>query len=834
MFDQSFYERYEHAGRQRARSVWHAGLGSEELAALQAAHLDALEQEKRSAVAAVREESRKAIRDVDERAEQLEIRLSGIGADQAALQADIEACRGRIRAAAANMSDIEHLTAEVQGHHVRRKQMILTLAGAVETVMFQYGLHEESGYRDETSDFLLTLVSAVTVTAAGILCPFLAGMWARTGRRQRMYAIGAAVVVAVSVLVTVLAARVLATLPGTYFLTGNGEWAVHALLLLLLSGYAFFVGNVHQLSSLVVQLKDARERLAGLRKAEAELAFARKKAKRASKDIPQLKQAELARFTEREELVAARFEVAARAFTAGVVTEARALTAGARPELTGAAPAARAVNRKALDTSFVLSRPVERLLVADHPTQVAPGDRVNAVMRIISRGSTVQFTGSTPIKDIDIPAQGVDVLLTVQAREGLFALGSLSQVLHVPQYGDSEPVLFEFEARRIGMLRATATAWVGGTYVGELSLEISAESGARSTPTTSKGAPIGRLVPAPGEVTLQLKRLEGRYQFQVLTPETYYDMEPMGPEAGLDDSIQRTLQRLETLAGRTQPDRVQSSLLRAMGVTLWEQLVPAPVKEQFWASRDSISAFSIATDHDVIPWELLYPLSRGRDEGFLVEQFPVARRVYGQARTSSISIARSAFVLPATSPQGAKQEILDVNRRLAQTLRIAPGEVLRDAEDLLEWIEQGAPGLLHFACHNTFQADQGGSCVAMEGGDFTPDLLTPAVPVRGLEAHSPLVFFNACRSAGATYQYTQLMGWASQFMAAGAGAFVGTLWGVPSNRAVEFSETFYESFVGERQSLGRAVMTARRKVQSSTDPTWLAYTVYGDPGTTIV
>ncbi|MFF9041198.1 CHAT domain-containing protein [Streptomyces sp. NPDC014892] len=828
-FDPSFYERHEHAGRERARRAWNAGLGSEELAALQTAHLDALEQEKQSAIAAIREEADKALRGVSERAEELERRLGEIRRDQAAVEIDLVACRKRLSAVAASMSARERETAGSQDHHVPRNQRILGLAAGAEAVMIQYSLHAEAGAEAGGFGLSVTGLSAVVATAAGVLVPFLAGMWAHTGRRHRVYGVGAVAAVMVSIIVTVTAARVLTALPGTYFLNGASEWAFHSLLLLLLSGYAFFVGHIRQLAALTDRLMAVRDELNALEVRNVELASANKTAKKARNGIPDLRVAELARFAEQEERVTARFEVAARAFNVGVFTEARSLTSNARPH----PEALVAVERRALESSFMSPPRIERLLVADHPTQVAPGDRVSVLMRIIVRGSSVPYTVGAALKDMDIPVQGVDVLLTLHVREGMLARSPMNQTLHVPQTGNSEPVLFEFEACRPGMLQVTATAWVGGTFVGELPMEISAEVDTRSTPTTSRSVPIGPLRATPGEVTLQLQRLEGRYQFQVLTQGPLYDMVPMGREARLDRSIEHTLKKLEELAGREQPDRVQARRLRSMGVELWQQLVPEPVKEQFWAHQKGISAFRIATDHDVIPWELLYPLSRDRDEGFLVEQFPVARRVYGQARCDSISIAKSAFVLPATSPQGAKREIIDVNRRLSRALRLGPGEVLRDAEDLLDWIDQGAPGLLHFACHNTFRSEEGGSCVTMEGGDFTPGLLTPAVPTKCLEMYAPLIFFNACRSAGAAYEYTQLMGWAGQFMAAGAGAFVGTLWGVPSARAVEFSEAFYESFVGERRSLGAAVMAARRSLRNPTDPTWLAYTVYGDPGATI-
>lgn len=77
-------------------------------------------------------------------------------------------------------------------------------------------------------------------------------------------------------------------------------------------------------------------------------------------------------------------------------------------------------------------------------------------------------------------------------------------------------------------------------------------------------------------------------------------------------------------------------------------------------------------------------------------------------------------------------------------------------------------------------------------------------------------------------EYTQMMGWASQFMAAGAGAFLGTLWPVRSSRASSFAEAFYAVLM-TGEDLGQATLTARKAAKDDADPTWLAYSCYGDP-----
>jgi len=95
------------------------------------------------------------------------------------------------------------------------------------------------------------------------------------------------------------------------------------------------------------------------------------------------------------------------------------------------------------------------------------------------------------------------------------------------------------------------------------------------------------------------------------------------------------------------------------------------------------------------------------------------------------------------------------------------------------------------------------------------------------------VFINACRSAGLAATYNRLDGWASRFLEAGAAAFIGSLWAVSDGTAREFAQEFYGQ-LRAGSSLGQAAIQARQVAASQADdPTWLAYTVYGDPRATI-
>ena len=48
---------------------------------------------------------------------------------------------------------------------------------------------------------------------------------------------------------------------------------------------------------------------------------------------------------------------------------------------------------------------------------------------------------------------------------------------------------------------------------------------------------------------------------------------------------------------------------------------------------------------DPVPWELLYPFAPGQDAGFLIDQFPVARRRYGPRLPAGWNLGAADLVL---------------------------------------------------------------------------------------------------------------------------------------------------------------------------------------------
>jgi DivIVA domain-containing protein len=454
---------------------------------------------------------------------------------------------------------------------------------------------------------------------------------------------------------------------------------------------------------------------------------------------------------------------------------------------------------------------------ADIPAAVPQYGDVELMVRICGdpRGESAE-PGGTP------------VTLIAHTRWELAPTAPQQQSLIVLGTGSSDPVWFSFHATRPGLFKVKVSAFAGGTFLGELSADVAVESGGRLSRGPVKTAELAAVRAEPGDVTLHVRSDGAQYIFQLLS-----DAYPFEPVAARElserpmEPLEAVIAALRAMSNTGHAERNARSLMAQTGAELWNRLVPDQIKEQFWQLRPGIAAFSVLSEQDAMPWELVYPLSRGSDAGFLVEQFPVLRRISGQRPAGRISLGHAVYALPpdsAGSRAAAAQEIGAVRRALGSR-----GQEVDDMDRLLDLVDAGDFGVLHFACHGTFLPDASGSSITLGGGRLIPAFLNPAVVNQSLAGRNPLVLLNSSRIPGLTPEYTRLSGWAEQFMGGGAGAFAGASWAVRPAGAAVFAGALYDA-LQEGQPLGRATSMARKAVAAETsDPAWLAYSVWGDP-----
>ena len=111
---------------------------------------------------------------------------------------------------------------------------------------------------------------------------------------------------------------------------------------------------------------------------------------------------------------------------------------------------------------------------------------------------------------------------------------------------------------------------------------------------------------------------------------------------------------------------------------------------------------TIVSQGDPVPWELLYPFAPGgQDAGFLIDQFPVARRRYGPRPPGRLELAAADLVLSGDGSLAAAPAEIAALDGLLRGRGLAARRI-GDLPSLLQAFQQGDVGLLHFSCHNAF------------------------------------------------------------------------------------------------------------------------------------
>ncbi|MFD1545082.1 CHAT domain-containing protein [Nonomuraea guangzhouensis] len=471
-------------------------------------------------------------------------------------------------------------------------------------------------------------------------------------------------------------------------------------------------------------------------------------------------------------------------------------------------------------------RDVPRHLFVSMPEQITVGREFSVVAWVARSKGDHQV--SAPLTPFDVGRQGTAITVTVEAP-GLVFLEHQRIRLRVPQDEDSAPVEFGLRGMRTGAHDIHVRAFESGRFLGGVSARTIVHEDAVPNHLTNLQGELPSTPGDPGQVTLEVSQVSGgKYSFHLLGPGLDDDSVVRRLGGGIEEVVKELVAELSKFANNSpySTTAARRDRLRNLGVDLWRRAVPEEIRARFWELADGISSFAVLNAADTLPWELLHPMDGHHDRGFLVDQFPVVRAVDGQEPAGHLSIRSAAYVTSKRAPRNASDEIRGVQELLGTGVHHR-GHITTLGQ--LSAMLVAPPSVLHFSCHHEFN-EQSGSVLRLDEGPFRPSDLATAVAKSSLINATPIVFLNACRTAAEVRRLSRPMGWASQFMAAGAGVFLGTLWPLQSGSARTFAEAFYESFAKKKKPLGRAVSDAREQVRKEDgDPTWLAYTVYGDP-----
>lgn len=430
---------------------------------------------------------------------------------------------------------------------------------------------------------------------------------------------------------------------------------------------------------------------------------------------------------------------------------------------------------------------------------------------------------------------------------------------------DSDPAVFLLKSDELGKKRITIDFLHKGRQVGSVAFatEVTEMQSAgvsvtltRSNPDAPEFARFERTPPPPADLHLRVvKKAEANtLAFYLDSPlaAVPFRSELMG-ETPLTskDPFTFLAQELDPLdamvaaltADLTEAERIEAERkLTLLAEGLFEQLLPERFREAYFSQiiplRDAgvITTFLITSDEPWIPWELLKPYhysvreAKEYTDDFWATRFRLSRWLAGRGPNARVEVKTAALVLPDVGlPAVAGERAFFDDLATRRQVQLAGPSMLR--QEVLDLFTAGGFQVLHIATHGQFNAeDADQSVIELADDTLRPgDLRGPLL--RGIRQSAPLVFLNACDGGRANFGLTGLGGWAEKlFQEANAAAFVGALWEVHDELAVAFSKHFYDR-LAEGDTLGEAMRAARAHLRAldPVNPTWLAYTLYGDP-----
>lgn len=527
----------------------------------------------------------------------------------------------------------------------------------------------------------------------------------------------------------------------------------------------------------------------------------------------------------------------------------------------------------------------EEQLTPEVKVKAAPGSTVTAdgaLSMAMPAGA-----GQWPV-DIDLFASGFDL------TDG----GKWSRATTLYREGDSDVVRFDLKARPIAKDskpgQFIARIYSAGKFLGSASRPVTIRrpappeaapsatasraaapamlmaTAAPRQPATTGSIQLGNAAPddvpdldvtvlyddpsglGPGQIIIHSPHLAGPVADKFSTP----------PEmaAWLDSEYRRLLQlglslrgaaSLQEPAESTDPEaqrRFFTLAAEGFGDALYKDYAPQAFKDVFWSLHDKgeLHSIQITSNSPTLPWELIRPQSAdgAARDGFLGMNYRLARWAPRSASSQVDNpLDRMAFTGVATvAPAYVDKQSLPFQEVEISALSKLAG-YRRFGGDFVSFeklVGEVSTGFIHFSGHG--EVNQPGSGRPVFAIDLADQSLDPdtwgALIAAAHGKGNPFYFFNACDTGKSRMLGGFVQGWGPAVLAGGASGFIGGMWPLTDRAAAAFSASFYGDITAQLKDgpvyLAAVLQKVRQRFYETGDPTYLAYTFYGNANLQVV
>jgi hypothetical protein len=341
---------------------------------------------------------------------------------------------------------------------------------------------------------------------------------------------------------------------------------------------------------------------------------------------------------------------------------------------------------------------------------------------------------------------------------------------------------------------------------------------------------IVQMVPSDKGFTLQF-RLHSSRGFNRYNFKKFGELTLLGNP---QDKVQEIYSELSQMAKYDFPQGDQSAAeerLCSIGMDLWTEIIPKELKEEYWKFCSHTRSLQVTSDEPWIPWEIIKPHNNTKEEPFWCQKFAMSRWL---SESANIEILPLGIALPVAPLNTDLPHLNDEIEFLENLNELHEGvkceKTLHKYLDVKRGLKNENISIMHFACHGEFnQKLPSNSPINLSDQPLKPSDINISFEEK---LRRPLIFINACHTGRTGFSLTWLGGWPVRFVGvAKVGAFIGTMWEVDDQLAVQFAKSFYIALLRDKKPISEAFRDARKDIRNAKpcNSSWLGYVLYADP-----
>jgi CHAT domain-containing protein len=432
---------------------------------------------------------------------------------------------------------------------------------------------------------------------------------------------------------------------------------------------------------------------------------------------------------------------------------------------------------------------------------------------------------------ITVPVSGPPILeILVIGRD--FKVDQPRRTLLVPLDRDSDILNYRVTPKRPGIGNLTVEFYQEGTLIGRAILKIVVKK--KKEPVSEGTSSTSVVVSSPAEMkldaTLRIVRYEEDFFFSLFTPRA----KAVVSQSALFGKASVNMAKVKKLEGQIenalfdQNHRAALEKLKNLGAQIYNS-IPKTIR----STIQSIDAkyLMIETGDLLVPWELAFD---GSD--FLCSKYCLGKRVFDETRDfrpPPFCIGKKILDVifigasPTGVPEISVEKELELFDTYDQTKRIKLQKLVEPNAAKAKVLESLINAdLIHLTCHGKFEEE-----IPTESALLLSDDVLTAKEIDALAITKwPLIFANACSTGAISDKIVGIGGIARSFLEAGAIAFLGPLFEIPDDIAVEFAKEFYNNLLFNDENLGEAILNTRQKLREQFGGAfWAIFSLYGDP-----